>query len=1386
MSARYIGGLVYNPPGGWSGYFDGTGDYLSFTGGSATSLSADFTIEAWVYCNTFSIDAAILSIGKYNSNGGLFYIDTSGRLGLYRNSSRLYTGSGSCSLNTWTHVAYVRQGTTLTGYINGVSQGSITFSSTVAESGGIGTYISDGYATSGLAGQYLNGYLSNVRLVNGTAVYTSNFTPPSGALLPITNTSLLTCAYPTFRDGSTNNFTITASGNTAVNTANPFPTSVLPNPALGNAGNGIYTMSQYASLLGAGTWPAYDPYYENVTLNLHGNAGTVLPFNTDASTNNFQVTQVGNTSPSNYTPFIENGYWSNYFDGSGDTLSYASSGDAVNFTGAYTVECFFNLASNLTYIGAFANYIGGLLVAGSSGQTGGFSFFVGSSGSGTTVPTTLAIYTYGAGSPSSLTASSLSIPIGVWHHVAAVRDSSNVTSIFFNGTRVATSTISGTYASQPFEIGGDNNPAGAYNAWFPGYISNMRVVKGTAVYDPTQTTLTVPTAPLTAITNTSVLTCQSNRFIDNSTNAFTITPNGNVAVNPLQPFTAPTGTSAYGSGYFDGTGDWLNPPTGQTALTLSTSDFTIEMWAYPTTQVRGNPSLFASDPGIGLANAILVQFAGTTGQTTLWVNNVNLTSSSTTNYIKLNQWNHIAICRSGGSTYTFYINGVAVNNVATNSTSLTTSSWYLGYWTVADNAYTGYLSNFRIVKGTVVYTGAFTPPTTPLTAITNTSLLTVQTNAPSQNNTFLDSSTNNFVITRNGNTTQGTFTPYGANWSNYFDGSGDYLTAGSSISLSGNFTVEGWVYRTVASGNGNYLLGLGNDYFSTGATLFVDPTTGYLRIYTGQAHLLAGTSVAVPLNTWTHVAFVRSSNTLRAYLNGVQVDSASWSATISGTAYINAELNGNPTATVYAGSAGYISNLRVNTTAVYTAAFTPSTAPLTAISGTSLLTCQSNRFVDNSTNAYTITSNGDASVQRFSPFSPTSAYTTSVIGGSGYFDGSGDYLSTTNVAALRLGSGDFTVEAWINPSRVTNTYVSQIFGTYGYVSSLDRGWFIGLNSTGYLQFVICNPAGGAVLLTLTSSTITTANTWSHVAAVRSGSGSNNVKLYLNGIQVASGTSTADDTYSVSDFYIGTSRSDNLSPAIGNSGTSFAGYISSIRMVKGTAVYTSAFTPPTAPVTAISGTSLLLDYTNAAISDNAMMNDLETVGNAQLSTSVKKYGSASMYFDGSGDILSTPASQNFVFNGDFTVEGWVYIDSTMASSRPDNLKTFIFMGWNTGNTPQLYVYGNTTTAGVGVGYYDGTTAWEVAATVPKDQWVHIAYVRTGTALYGFVNGARYTINASISAVIGSSNTMVIAGNPNQVSAYYSYLKGYIDDLRITKGVARYTTSFTPPTSQVQDQ
>ena len=107
----------------------------------------------------------------------------------------------------------------------------------------------------------------------------------------------------------------------------------------------------------------------------------------------------------------------------------------------------------------------------------------------------------------------------------------------------------------------------------------------------------------------------------------------------------------------------------------------------------------------------------------------------------------------------------------------------------------------------------------------------------------------------------------------------------------------------------------------------------------------------------------------------------------------------------------------INGTALYTENFTPSTQPLTAISGTSLLTCQSNTFVDNSTNNFAVTAAGNSKPTTFAPFAVTyssrQSYTPAVFGGSMYFDGTGDYLNSSN-SAFAMGTGSFTWETWLS------------------------------------------------------------------------------------------------------------------------------------------------------------------------------------------------------------------------------------------------------------------------------------------------------------------------------------------------------------------------------------
>ena len=605
-----------------------------------------------------------------------------------------------------------------------------------------------------------------------------------------------------------------------------------------------------------------------------------------------------------------------------------------------------------------------------------------------------------------------------------------------------------------------------------------------------------------------------------------------------------------------------------------------------------------------------------------------------------------------------------------------------------------------------------------------------------QNNTFLDSSTNNFTITRNGNTTQGTNTPFSqaaGYWSNYSDNS-NYVSVPANAALSqgtGNFTYECWVYLSAYGGSQNV-------FEQPTATFYVN-ASGYITLYTSTQGNQSG-NIVVPLNSWSHLAWVRSSGTLQMYVNGVSSFSASNTKDIQSTGAmpIGHFVNG----------ASYMSNARITNTAVYTSAFTPPTTPLTAITNTSLLTCQSNNFKDNSSNNFTLTATGTPSVQPFSPFAPTSAYSTSVNGGSMYFDGTGDYLTTPSIT---IGTGTFTIEGWIKPLSYSTLVPFVCFGN----DALTTGALFFITTSGYAIWY--QNGNGTVAGTQKISL----NTWVHLAAVRTGT---TTTVYVNGIN--DGTWTTDSSSYSGVAYIAKENFNGAGPT-GNCD------ISNVRILVGTALYTANFTPPTAPLTAITNTSLLLSGTNAGIYDNAIKNNLETVGNAQVSTSVVKYGTGSMKFNGTTDYLITPASPNLDLNaGNFTIEGWFYFNSVASGQQPVS-------GYTTASN-ENYAWYMTSTGGLAYYLSSTGTGWNIASnvtmgTVSANTWTHIALVRNGSTFTPYINGVAGTTSSSSSAIYSSGTGITLGA---YAGAYF--FNGYIDDFRVTKGIARYTTTFTPPT------
>ena len=187
------------------------------------------------------------------------------------------------------------------------------------------------------------------------------------------------------------------------------------------------------------------------------------------------------------------------------------------------------------------------------------------------------------------------------------------------------------------------------------------------------------------------------------------------------------------------------------------------------------------------------------------------------------------------------------------------------------------------------------------------------------------------------------------------------------------------------------------------------------------------------------------------------------------------------------------------------------------------------------------------------------------------------------------------------------------------------------------------------------------------------------------------------------------------------------------------------------------------------------------GDAQISTAQSKFGGASIAFDGTGDGLTVPDSSDFNFsNGDFTIELWVYFISL---SGIDCIATD---GWNSGVfSPWLILQNNSN-----LQFFASSngSSWDIAANLAIkssasiNTWYHIAVCRSGNTIRTFCDGINTGSATSSAALVAVNSNIGIGAN---AIGGGDAINGYIDDLRITKGVARYTSNFTPPTAPFPD-
>jgi hypothetical protein len=367
-----------------------------------------------------------------------------------------------------------------------------------------------------------------------------------------------------------------------------------------------------------------------------------------------------------------------------------------------------------------------------------------------------------------------------------------------------------------------------------------------------------------------------------------------------------------------------------------------------------------------------------------------------------------------------------------------------------------------------------------------------------------------------------------------------------------------------------------------------------------------------------------------------------------------------------------------------------------------------------------------------------------------YFDGTGDALRIADNSNIQLGTSAFTIEGWF--------YCNDTNPTQGIIAKRDASgeywrWII---TGGNLNFRFQSVGGGSFACNTVS---VPTKTWCHFAVTRDSN--NDVRQFVNGISTQNAiNSTGNFDISGSSLRVGEYEL--------NTGH-FSGFVSDIKIIKNSALYTADFTPPTVPLSS-SGTSLHIKGTDASIIDKSQGSNLKLIGNTTGSTTQVKFASTkSMYFDGSGDYITSSSSSSVLGNGDFTVELWLYASSIVSGYR------CICSQGSTGTSFRMFVNDTSIQVWSGAGRYINYNNSTTANT-----WYHIAYSHSSSGYSLYVDGSLAFNHGTVPSLDRTLTSINIGGGDGSLGS----IDGYIQDFRITKGLARYTANFTPPTASLE--
>lgn len=619
--------------------------------------------------------------------------------------------------------------------------------------------------------------------------------------------------------------------------------------------------------------------------------------------------------------------------------------------------------------------------------------------------------------------------------------------------------------------------------------------------------------------------------------------------------------------------------------------------------------------------------------------------------------------------------------------------------------------------------------------------------------------------------------------------SNSYFKSSNTFALgTSDWCLEFWANLSATQTNSTIRLAqiskdLPNE-FSDGH-LSIGISSGTLNVFAydfNAVNALITTSTNIQNVGWTHVALSREGSTFRLFVNGVIVGTATWAGSITGT---NSWLFGGNGFTPRAFD-GWMDEVRFTLgVARYTSTFT---APSTSF--TSSEDVDSDQYYSNVSlllHFEGVNGTQTATDSSQSPLTPTFVGASPVLTSlyqkfgstSMSFNGTaGHYIAYNGESAFAFGTEDFTIECWFNLNAANINNFNTIWAQRPAGSNNAS---ITVFTTGTTFWLVSDGTG------YTGSVSLTGGVWYHMAVSRNGT---NLKAYINGTVVA--TRTNDTTN-----YINIANRPRIGEdGYGFAGYTFSGYIDELRVTKGVGRYPNNFTAPTKRFydnqtvsfdsSFSNNVKLLLHMEGLAgsttFTDSSVTQKVVTAtGNAAITTTQYRIGTSSATFDGSGDSLTIPDSPDFnLGTGDFTIEMW--IRPTSLASNQD-----VLAHRNTADTNNFYYIRVLATTGQ-IQVYAKTanvviTDITSVAGVSINTWANIAVVRASGVTKIYINGANSdTVTTNAATAWPDVAYPFVIGASDNASGWFT---GQIDELRLTKGVARYTASFTPINARFYD-